>query len=103
MASDQTLDKVYARSMMQHPYGYALYHPTTTAEIYPGAIGFFDSLGVWRRLAKLEDDEKTLAAHGLSPPKEELDHSAPDCIAGWEPKFSESVTAQEIGAEGEVE
>lgn len=102
MASSEPLDVIYARTMRDHPYGYALYHPTTDTEMFPGAIGYFNSRGRWCHLANLRD-EKSLGTLSLSPLRDELDDSKPEAIVDWEPKYSLNVTSRVIGAKGGVE
>lgn len=97
MATSQApLNKVYAEEMRNHPYGYALYQPTSSSIIKPGVVGFFDKTGFWSPLADLNDEEGLKAA-GLSPPSSKL-VAAPDQLSTWGVMTSKSTSGQNFEA-----
>lgn len=87
-SSTDTLNRIYALEMRNHPYGYALYQPASTSVLHPGAVGYFDAQGFWSPLADLNDLEG-LKALGLKAPKTKL-MKAPDQKSSWGPIASKS-------------
>ena len=66
-----SLVDTYTKRLAVHPYGHALYHPTSTKELRPGSVGFFNTEGLWNLVAHLEDPE-SLAKHKLRSPTQSL-------------------------------
>jgi hypothetical protein len=99
MGKDSDLDKVYAKNMQHHPYGYALYKPMSSTILKPGSCGYFDSLGAWNPIANL-DDVQSLQKYGLQPPKERLEKAPPEENITWGPKVSQNVTEQRMDLSG---
>lgn len=93
MASE-SLNRIYADEMQNHPYGYALYQPMFSSVIKPGAVGFFDASGFWSPVADLTD-VKSLEAAGLKPPHHALS-AAPLQNQTWGPMTSKSVSGHNL-------
>jgi hypothetical protein len=102
MASDNALDKIYAESMRNHPFGYALYQPTSTETAFPGACGFIDRRGTWRMLFNL-NDEATVKQLGLLLPKDQLNFAPSNCTIRWGPKHAEHVDERSVDGNAGVE
>lgn len=100
MAPD-SLNRIYADEMQNHPYGYGLYQPTFSTVIKPGSVGFFDPSGFWSPLADLTD-AKSLDALGLKPPRHALS-PAPPQEQSWGPMTSKSTSAHNLDASAGIE
>ncbi|MCJ1246416.1 hypothetical protein MMC30_003623 [Trapelia coarctata] len=98
MASQESLNFVYAEQMKHHPQGYALYEPISTEVLKPGACGYFDRYGSWNVVAQLDDPE-SLQKHGFLDPSEELqaDHDKRKVV--WGPKCSVGVKGAKVDVE----
>ncbi|KAK1979859.1 hypothetical protein LZ30DRAFT_595962 [Colletotrichum cereale] len=98
MPPDSRLDRLYARLLADHPYGWALFKKVTTNEIRPGTCGYFDSESDWRTLVDLTSDPEELARDRWKPPSIDLrdKNAAPEHLL-WGPKHSNSVNSRRIG------
>jgi hypothetical protein len=86
MSSDDSLQHVYANSMRQHPFGFALYHPSDKDLLKLGSCGYFNDLGDWNPITNVSaDDNKYVAI------EEELQKADPQELS-WGPKCSDHVT-----------
>ncbi|KAI5920111.1 hypothetical protein F4810DRAFT_449030 [Camillea tinctor] len=83
MANKSRIDRVFARLLMNHPYGWALYKKVSAKDLHPGTCGYFDSDGDWKIL-KIQN-------HLLDAESRE-----PEPLT-WGPKSSESVVCRQIG------
>jgi hypothetical protein len=97
----ESLNRIYADEMQNHPYGYGLYQPTFSTVIKPGSVGFFDPSGFWSPLADLTDP-KSLDALGLKPPRHAL-APAPSQKQSWGPMTSKSTSAHNLDASAGIE
>ena len=103
--SSQPLHQMYGDQMRDHPYGYALYNPTSSAVLKPGAVGYFDDLGYWNPLANLAD-ASSLTERGLKLkpfPQDELYAAKQDESMSWGPKLSKTVREHRMHFSGGVE
>ncbi|KAI1492281.1 hypothetical protein F5X96DRAFT_627545 [Biscogniauxia mediterranea] len=83
MTNKSRVDRVFARLLMNHPYGWALYKKVSAKDLRPGIVGYFDSEGDWKAL-KIQN-------HIL-----DADSREPEPLT-WGPKSSESVVSRQIG------
>lgn len=91
------LNELYAENMKNHPYGYALYHPTSTRVLYPGCVGYFDGLGHWHPVTHVET-----ASTPFSRSTQALD-LAPQSTLTWSlPLCSSSVRTCTVGISSEA-
>ena len=80
----EKLHCVYATQMEAHPYGLALYDPTTV--IKPAAAGYFDANGLWSPLLQLDNlSSSDIGEFGPVLPEPE---KAPPSTAIWGPLYS---------------
>ncbi|KAK4142188.1 uncharacterized protein C8A04DRAFT_30144 [Dichotomopilus funicola] len=102
MPNNARLDRVYARLLQDHPYGWALYKKVTAQELYPGCCGYFDSDGDWRLLLDLTIDQDSLTKEGWIAPgpgdQIKTGDEKPMRLT-WGPKKSKSVVSRQIGGE----
>ncbi|KAI5458932.1 hypothetical protein BGZ63DRAFT_426245 [Mariannaea sp. PMI_226] len=100
MSKKSRLDRVFARLLMNHPYGWALYKKVTVKNLRPGAFGYFDADGDWHTLANLSGNQQDLVKLGLNIPDEPVKSSSqtPETLI-WGPKSSTSVISREVGGE----
>lgn len=84
------LDKLYARLMDDHPYGWALYKKVTTREIHPGSCGYFDSEGNWRSIADLSSPHD-LTNQGWTVPDDGIHDGRGPVSMIWGPNCSKSI------------
>lgn len=96
MSSESRLDKIYARLMQNHPYGWALYKKVTAKHLRPGCCGYFDSDGDWRTLVDLTSPAEELEVQGWEPPDPLKTNRDPESMV-WGPKSSSSVRAHQVG------
>lgn len=96
MPGESRLDRVYARLMSNHPYGWALYKKVTAKDLRPGHCGFFDSDGDWYTLVDLTSPVQELALQGWEPPHAQIQNRDPESMV-WGPKSSSSVRAHQLG------
>lgn len=95
-SSTDSLNRIYADEMRNHPYGYALYQPISASIIKPGVVGYFDATGFWSPLADL-NDAAALQAAGLKPPTSKL-VAAPPQNSTWGVMTSKSVSGHNFAA-----
>ena len=86
----------YAERMKCHPFGFPLYHPESSHILRPGAVGFFDGLGIWTPIAHLEDSE-SLTKYNLRFPTHSLTVAPTESIKKWTPKVSLGVNQRSAG------
>ena len=60
------LNDVYAESMKNHPYGYAMYEPESALLLKPATCGYLTETGSWTPLVDLGDEDK-MTSLGLTP------------------------------------
>ena len=78
----------YARSMLKHGYGYALYEPQSSVVLKPGICGYLDESGRFIETIDITD-VKVLAEKGLDS-LGKVEKAASE-TRNWGPKVSESV------------
>ncbi|KAF5227976.1 hypothetical protein FAUST_11408 [Fusarium austroamericanum] len=96
MGESSRLDRVYARLLCDHPYGWALYKKVTSQTLRPGTFGYFDTEGDWNSLIDITNDD-SLAQEGLKPPNHPITRSETPDTFTWGPKSSVSVSRRQIG------
>lgn len=97
MSDESRLDRVYARLMLNHPYGWALYKKMTVRELRPGHCGYFDPDGDWHTLVDLTRPVETLAREGWRAPNAQIRNDCMPESMVWGPKSSSSVRARRVG------
>ena len=103
----------YADSMMHHNLGHALYQGISTAKIYPGAIGYFNTNGQWIHITSLQKLRQSPSPSGarepqeprgmkgkLSPLEPQINLKVSTETLQWEPKRSAYVMSHEDGSFG---
>ncbi|KAM5343683.1 hypothetical protein ACJ41O_012220 [Fusarium nematophilum] len=100
MPNQSRLDRAFARLLMNHPYGWALYKKVTSKDLRPGTCGYFDVDGDWRTLVDLSSDDEDLLKAGWNAPSDPIKRGgrAPETLT-WGPKNSTSVVSRQVGAE----
>ncbi|KAF7549733.1 hypothetical protein G7Z17_g6188 [Cylindrodendrum hubeiense] len=100
MPNKSRLDRVFARLLQNHPYGWALYKKATAEELHPGCCGYFDTDGDWHTLVDLMSSEEDLIRQGWDAPGNKLGNKdeEPETLI-WSPKTSKSVVSCQIGGE----
>jgi len=91
------LHDLYAAQMTHHPYGYALYKPTSKKVLRPGAVGYWNELGEWQHIAWL-DDPASLEKLNLKVPEEDLERAKDDPVTNWRTMPSTKVKETNITA-----
>lgn len=88
MPNNSRLDRVYARLLQDHPYGWTLYKKFTTDELYPGCCGYFDSDGDWHFIADLTAGKDLVTSRGWTAPDDEIVRSRHEKSSSliWGPK-----------------
>ncbi|KAI9046057.1 uncharacterized protein KD926_006004 [Aspergillus affinis] len=87
-----SLGASYQQSMLNHPYGYALYEPESSTTLQPGFCGYLTELGQWTPLLGTDQvpinlgDASSLARNGLTPFA--YFQRAPSDERAWGPKMS---------------
>src|SRR5438876_1023516 len=86
-------DREYAQLMINHPWGWALYKPTSSIDLKPGACGFFDAQGDWQTIVHLTD-KAAVEGQKWEPVQSEtqLKVETDKGTIKWRPKKSETVT-----------
>jgi hypothetical protein len=100
------LNNTYRKSMLQHPYGYALYEPQSSIIVKPGALGYLDPengrfvplFSNNRRRLDLEDPE-SLASSNLDT--FDVLREAPE-PRDWGPKVSSQVHGHKVDFKAEA-
>ncbi|EON64522.1 hypothetical protein W97_03755 [Coniosporium apollinis CBS 100218] len=92
----------YEEQMKDHPYGLALYKPTSTKLLRPGSVGYWNDLGDWQPIAQLDDPE-SLQQKRLKAPEEELERAKYKVITDWDRKYSTLVTETNVTGQVGVE
>jgi hypothetical protein len=101
MPKSKRLDKVYAELLGNHPEGHAIYKLVTTAQIKPGACGYFDSEGDWNSIIQLSDAE-ALNRGEWTQLKEELKIDTDPGADHWGPKCSQDVSGVQLGLKADA-
>ncbi|KAK4078310.1 uncharacterized protein Triagg1_3326 [Trichoderma aggressivum f. europaeum] len=96
MADKSRLDRVYAKLLSNHPYGWALYKKVTTQDMHPGSCGYFDSDGDWHTIVDLRSPDD-LTTHGWALPDDRINEIRAPGSTRWGPKSSKSVQTICIG------
>ncbi|ORX98754.1 hypothetical protein BCR34DRAFT_445335, partial [Clohesyomyces aquaticus] len=91
----------YAREMTDHSFGHAYYHHTTSQEIQPGVVGYFDHRGEWSTILHLRDLQPSARqpARGIAAKFTRLDEDlawAPEKEMQWGPLTSRQVQQRDI-------
>ncbi|KZF19065.1 hypothetical protein L228DRAFT_53304 [Xylona heveae TC161] len=85
------LHLTYAERMKNHPFGFALYKPTSNTILKPGSVGYFDGSGFWNPITDLTNKD-ALKRRNLKEPGE-LSRAPREEIKGWGPKVSTKVNS----------
>lgn len=96
MADKSRLDRVYAKLLSNHPYGWALYKKVTTQDMQPGSCGYFDSDGDWHTIVDLLSPDD-LTIHGWALPDGKINELRTSGSTRWGPKSSKFVRTLCIG------
>ncbi|GJC86508.1 hypothetical protein ColLi_09346 [Colletotrichum liriopes] len=96
MSKSSRVDRVYARLLLDHAYGWGLFKKFTTRDIHPGVCGYFDSDGDWHTLVDLNDADD-LASQGWSTLDVPMNRDDKVDLMTWGPKKSGSVVARRTG------
>ncbi|RYP58987.1 hypothetical protein DL771_011041 [Monosporascus sp. 5C6A] len=97
MPDESRLDRVYARLMLNHPYGWALYKKITTKDVRPGYCGYFDPDSDWHTLVDLTSPAEELAGQGWQAPDVGINNNKVPESMIWGPKSSSSVRTRQVG------
>jgi hypothetical protein len=95
MLNENRNDRVYARLLTNHE-GWALSRKFTTEDLPPCAFGYFDSDGVWKPIAQLNDDDLLRSGEWDRLQQEVVIRENTGRIA-WGPKVSNEVTERSGG------
>ncbi|KAH7146313.1 hypothetical protein EDB81DRAFT_487533 [Dactylonectria macrodidyma] len=100
MRNKSRLDRVFARLLQNHPYGWALYKKATAEDLRPGCCGYFDVDGDWHTLVDLMGNPEDLIRQGWKAPGDKFKgiDKKPETLI-WGPKQSKSVVSFRIGGE----
>jgi hypothetical protein len=92
MSNSHGLHQLYEKLLgASHSYGLPLYKPTSTRLMRPGSVGYFNALGDWAPVTKL-DTIPADGERGLKPPEEELETARYVPITDWSRKYSQGVS-----------
>jgi hypothetical protein len=95
---NKSLAQVYAASMAHHPFGHALYEPSSPSTLGCGSLGYLDSQGQWTHLLDLTNSQD-LAAKGLPPIQDTYRYDDPMELR-WGPKPSKHVKHKQVDFKG---
>ncbi|KAL7953079.1 hypothetical protein V8C34DRAFT_309518 [Trichoderma compactum] len=96
MTDKSRLDRVYAKLLSNHPYGWALYKKVTTQDMHPVSCGYFDSDGDWHTIVDLRSQDD-LPTHGWALPDDRINEIRAPGSTRWGSKSSKSVQIICIG------
>ncbi|KAH8773371.1 ankyrin repeat-containing domain protein [Hyaloscypha sp. PMI_1271] len=102
----EMLANVYASEMTHHSFGHACYHHTSSKDVQPGVVGYFDLRGEWNTILHLKDLQPSARkpvrgiAAKFSCLEDDLER-APDAEMKWGPRTSKHVKKQ--GAELKID
>lgn len=57
----------YAEKLEGAGYGWFVYQPVDSRNLYPGAVGYFDHRGTWRTIATVSDTRRGYPVHIQHP------------------------------------
>lgn len=92
----------YAKSMEDHPYGFALYQPELSSILQPGACGYLNGFKRWQPITKVNDTAALTAALGTYEPLSMALALMPPQEMAWGPKASRRMKYTKIQASGSV-